>query len=101
VTVYYPPMTAGWTTTFAGRPTVLWGFNITHASREGTTYTIDFTFAGDETFTDWKVMGSSDLLTFPDDLTGDSVITQPTPGTFRAVVELGASRRHYFLRINR
>ena len=101
VTVYYLPGTTGWTATFADRPTVLWDLNITRASLDGTTYTIDFTFTGDETFTDWKIMGSSDLLTFPDDLTGDSVITQPNPGTFRAVVELGALRRHYFLRINR
>lgn len=59
-------------------------------------------FFSDSGLTGWKIKGSATLQSWPDDLTGVSVITEPTPGSYLAVVNVnGKPSAGYFLRIER
>ena len=59
---------------------------ITGYLKDGSTHTIDFT--GKAGRTDWKVLGSADLISFPTDHTTLSVIESSQSGRYRAVVNL-------------
>jgi hypothetical protein len=72
---------------------------ITDASLAGTRFTLRFRSAAG--LTNWTVMGSSNLQGFTDDRTANSTITEPSPGIYQAVVELGGVGNKYFLRIAR
>lgn len=72
---------------------------IRDTSFDGTTYTVQF--SGALGITDWQVEGGSILPNFPDDLTGDSVITEPTSGNYNVDVDLSGKGPRYFIRIFR
>jgi len=72
---------------------------ITNASLEGTTFTLVFT--GEAGLIDWKVKGASQPHGFADDWTGNSTISETSPGIYQAIVELGSLNNEYFLRIER
>ena len=74
--------------------------NIAGVSLNGVIRVINFT--GAEGVSDWRVMGSEDLVTFPFDRTADSIIIETSPGNYRADVDLSAgSPAAYFVRIER
>lgn len=59
-------------------------------------------FFSDPGLTGWSIKGSATLQSWPDNLTGVSVITEPTPGNYHAVVNVnGKPSEGYFLRIER
>lgn len=71
-----------------------------NVTRSGSSLTIEF--FSDPGLTGWVIKGSATLQTWPDTLTGVSVITEPTPGSYRAAVNLdGTPSAAYFLRIER
>ena len=70
---------------------------ITAITRNGAACTIDF--KGTAGTTGWKIRGSTDLASFPTDLTSASTITEPTAGNYRAVVAVPANPARYFLRV--
>jgi hypothetical protein len=74
--------------------------HITGVSLNGVILVINFT--GVEGVSDWRVMGSADLVTFPFDRSADSIIIETSPGNYRADVDLSAgSPAAYFVRIER
>lgn len=74
-------------------------FRITGLEKTATTFTIRFQGAAGRT--DWKVTASTDLVTFGIDETASSTITEATPGSYEAVVDLVGKPANYFLRIER
>ncbi len=72
---------------------------VTGVSRTGTDLTI--AFEASPSMAGWKVFGSTNLQSFPDDLTTQSVITEPSAGTYQAVVDVSGLPASYFVRIER
>lgn len=72
---------------------------VTECFKTGTNFTIRFT--GEAGVTDWKVKGSSDLFSFPDDKTAESVITETSMGSYEAVVDVSGEPANYYFRIER
>lgn len=71
--------------------------SITATTKSGNTLTIDF--KGSPGLTGWKLRGSTDLVTFPVDLTPNATITEPTAGNYRAILNLTTTPARYFFRI--
>lgn len=68
--------------------------------KRGLSHEMEFVYA--EALSGWKVKGSHDLNSFPDDLTSVSTIVEISPGLNKAVVDVsGAPVDRYFLRIER
>jgi len=72
---------------------------ITGVSLTGNIFAINF--ISDPGIADWRVMASVDLVTFPFDRTAQSTITEPSPGVYRAEVDLTGAPETYFLRVER
>jgi hypothetical protein len=70
---------------------------ITATARNGAVFTIDFT--GTPGQTGWKIKGSTNLESFPADLTSSSTITEPIAGNYRAQVTVPGAPASYFLRL--
>jgi len=58
-------------------------------------------FSAEPTITDWRIVGSGDLANFDADLTAEAVITETTPGEYRAVVDVSGKPQRYFLQVKR
>jgi len=58
-------------------------------------------FSSGPSVTGWKIMGSSTLGSFEDDLTATSVITEIAPGDYEVVIDLTGSMGPYFFRVER
>jgi hypothetical protein len=72
---------------------------ITEASRNGTSFTLDF--ASDRGLAGWQIKASTNLNSFPINKTPDSVITEGYPGVYHAVVNITGAPNAYFLRVER
>ena len=58
-------------------------------------------FAGDTAVTDWRIMGSSSLQSFDEDLSEASNISEITPGIYEANVPMAGKTSPFFFRIER
>jgi len=63
----------------------------------GSSFTIQF--EGEESITEWRIMASSDLIVFDDDLTAASVITEIAPGKYEAVIDITGQLPSCFFRV--
>ncbi|BCX46567.1 hypothetical protein HAHE_04750 [Haloferula helveola] len=72
---------------------------ITGVSRTANSFIINF--LGDPGVTDWKIMASTDLLSFLIDETPDTVFNESPAGVYSATVDVTGDPASYFMRIER
>jgi len=73
--------------------------SITATSIVGNSYTLHFT--APPGLSGWRIAGSSDLMSFPDDLTPSSSISETSPGSYTATVDISGRGQRYFIRLQR
>jgi hypothetical protein len=71
---------------------------VTGVSKSGNNLTVTFT-GKPANAANWLVKGTSTLISFPDDMTPLSVITEPSAGSYQAVVDVTGKGPKYFVRI--